>query len=343
MIKAILQEGFVLKSKGYYKHAIEAFYKALEFDNTSAELLLEIAELYYLLNDEERALNYIESILEKNPTHIETLKLLKNIFINKQAWAEAIQTSKNIYSISQTSENLTEIFKLLNRQGNFQEIFEYETIEETEDMLYEKAFAKFLLNELSEAIEYINKALLLKTNNKNLLLKGKILYRMKNKDECLQILKDLDLSIEDAELMNFIGLLEQYKCNFKKAIEYFLKAVKLDPTNDEYYYNCASTYFKLGDILQAKRYYNLAISYNPENPNYHFALANLYYSEKHYKRALEELDYDLFEAKLLKSIILYDSGYLAIAKKEMEKLIVEQPDNELLKKYLERVEENLKI
>ena len=84
MIKTILQEGFVLKSKGYYKHAIEAFYKALELDSTSAELLLEIAELYYLMGDEERALSYIESILDKNPTHIETLVLLKNIFINKK-------------------------------------------------------------------------------------------------------------------------------------------------------------------------------------------------------------------------------------------------------------------
>ena len=28
MIKELLQEGFLLKSKGYYKHAIEAFYKA---------------------------------------------------------------------------------------------------------------------------------------------------------------------------------------------------------------------------------------------------------------------------------------------------------------------------
>ena len=33
MIKEILQEGFILKEKGYYKHAIEAFYKALEVDN----------------------------------------------------------------------------------------------------------------------------------------------------------------------------------------------------------------------------------------------------------------------------------------------------------------------
>ena len=60
MIKNLLQEGFALKNRGHYKHAIEVFYKALELDNTSSELLLEIADLYYKMQNEERALSYIE-------------------------------------------------------------------------------------------------------------------------------------------------------------------------------------------------------------------------------------------------------------------------------------------
>ena len=75
MIKNLLQEGFALKNRGHYKHAIEVFYKALELDNTSSELLLEIADLYYKMQNEERALNYIEQILDKNPEHVEALKL----------------------------------------------------------------------------------------------------------------------------------------------------------------------------------------------------------------------------------------------------------------------------
>ena len=71
MIKNLLQEGFALKNRGHYKHAIEVFYKALELDNTSSELLLEIADLYYKMQNEERALNYIEQILDKNPEDVE--------------------------------------------------------------------------------------------------------------------------------------------------------------------------------------------------------------------------------------------------------------------------------
>ena len=147
----------------------------------------------------------------------------------------------------------------------------------------------------------------------------------------------------DSEIMNFIGLVKQYEQDLKTAIKYFLKAVKLDSANDEYYYNCASTYFKMGDVTLARKYYNLAISISPDNQNYHFALANLYYSEKHYKRALEELKYDFFEAKLLKSIILYDSGYLVLAKNELEALVKEQPNNPIVMEYKSRIEEELKI
>ena len=100
MIKELLQQGFILKSQGRYKYAIEAFYKALELDNTSAELMLEIADCYYKMKDNERALVYIEQALNKNPTHLDSLRLLQQIFVDKNALAEAEQTAKNVYCIS---------------------------------------------------------------------------------------------------------------------------------------------------------------------------------------------------------------------------------------------------
>lgn len=343
MIKEILQEGFILKEKGYYKHAIESFYKALEIDNTSVELLLEIAKCYYLLKDEERALNYIEQSLEKEPTHIETLKFLKSIFESKKAYLEAEQTAKNIYCITHEIDDLVEIFKLLIKQKRFSEILEYKFENEGAEIFYYKAYAKLFLNELAEAEDYINRALEIKPDDKKLFLKSKILYKTNRVADAIEIVRNIKIDMEDAEALNFIGLVEQYDCNFKAALENFRLAIKLSPQNDEYYYNCASTYFKMGDNQQAKKFYNLAISLAPDNQNYHFALANLYYSEKHYKRAMEELDYDFFEARLLKSIILYDSGYLAIAKKEFDKLVQEQPENDLILEYKTKIDDELRI
>lgn len=343
MIKDLLKEGFILKSKGYYKHAIEAFYKALEIDNTSPELLLEIADTYHLMGEEEHALNYLELILDKNPTHIDSLKLLEKIFISKDALVEAEQTAKNIYLISQKTQDLASILELLNKQKRYQEVLDFETSAVSAEILYELAFAKLFSNQASEAEVLINKALKEQgSNQKYLLLKGKILFKQDRKDECLDILGSMVYDNQNADYLNFAGLVMQYCKDYKTAIKYFLEAVKVCPNSAEYNYNCASTYFKADDIKLAKKYYNTAISLEPQNPNYHFALANLYYSQRQYKRALEELSSDLFEARLLKAIILYDTGYLAIAKKELEALKKEDSNNPIINEYLNKIENELR-
>ena len=342
MIKNLLQEGFALKNRGHYKHAIEVFYKALELDNTSSELMLEIADLYYKMQNEERALNYIEQILDKNPEHVEALKLLKQIFINKNALAEAEQTAKNIYCISHNAADLAEILNLLTKQGKFDEVFEYHIENSTPAITLELAKAYYCKKEYQKAQELIAKNVEDGVCSQELLLLlGQVLYAQGKKDDCIELLSHLDIDINNAELLNFCGLIEDYQGHNKEACKYLQAAIKLEPKNDKYYYNIANIYFKEGDIRYARKYYNLAISLNPDNPNYHFALANLFYTQKHYKRALEELPNDLFEANLLKVIILYDTGHLALAKKELQNQFEQCPDNDILKEYSNRIDSDL--
>ncbi|MBE7702834.1 MAG: tetratricopeptide repeat protein [Cyanobacteria bacterium SIG28] len=345
MIKNILQESFILKERGFYKHAIESFYKALEFEPNSVELLYEIAECYLLMGDEEHSLNYIELVLDKEPAHLLTLKLLRNIFINKKAWQEAVKTSYNIYSVSQDVKDLVEIFSLLNKLKNYAEVAAYEVDEYSEaEIIYQVAYAKFFNNELNAAQELVNKVLSKNPNSKKCkILSSKILFKLGDIQGSADILENIEVDFTDADLLNFYGIVEQYLGNYKKALEYFKSAIKLESRNDEYYYNCASTYFKMNEIDIAKKFYNLAISISPKNPNYHFALANLYYSQHNYKRAMEELQYDFFEANLLKAIILFDTGYVALAKTEFLKLLEESPNDDIVLDYLRKTEDKLKI
>ncbi len=342
MIKELLQEGFALKNKHHYKHAIEVFYKALEEDNSSCELMLEIAEIYYLMHNEEKALSYIEQILNIEPSHIEALKLLKKIFINKNALAEAEQTAKNIYCVSRDSEDLAEIFQLLNRQGKYDEIFEYHPDFLSVPVKLEQARALYYKQDFAGAEKLLQEILAEAPNDQSaLLLLGQVYYAENKKDCCIEIADKLTYDSKNPGLLNFLGLINGYCNNYAKASENFLQAVKLDRTNGQYYYNLANVYFKQGDTALAKKFYNLAIAVNPENPNYHFALANLYYSEKHYKRALEELQGDFAEANLLKAVILYDTGYLALAKKELEKLEKACPDNPIVIEYKAKIDAEL--
>ena len=204
--------------------------------------------------------------------------------------------------------------------------------------------SKFKMGEYNEAEILANMALDFdKTNSQIQLLKGEILLKKNKLEDCLELIEKMEIVETDAQMQNWVGLVYQLDGKYRKAVNCFMNAIRLEPSVDEYYYSCASTYFKMGEIKLAKKYYNLAVSLNPDNQNYHFALANLYYSEKHYKRAMEELNYDFFEARLLKSIILYDTGYVALAKKELDELEKINPENELIKTYKSKIEEELKI
>ncbi len=341
MIKDLLKEGFALKQKGHYKHAIAVFYKALEEDNTSTELLLEIADLYYKLEEEQKALSYIEQVLEQQPTNINALKQLKNIFKEKNALEEAEQAAKNIYCVSHNTGDLAEILYLLNLQGKYSEVFEYKNDNPDYRIFLEQSKALYYQKDYKKAEEILRQALQTAPENQDILLMlGKTLYAQKQYDECNRI-KDCLQDKDDAELLNFKGLINTYLGNYKSAASEFLNAIRISNKTSEYYYNLANLYLKQGDNLQAKKYYNYAISLEPDNSNYHFALANIYYLEKHYKRALEELQEDFFEAKLLKAIILYDTGYLAIAKREFEKLAQENSDSNILMDYMSKIEREL--
>lgn len=339
-VKNILQEGFLLESKGYYKKAIEVFYKALELDNSSVELLFEIARLYYLMQNEEKSLDYIEQILDKNPTHIETMKLLKQIFIDKNAYEQAEQTAKNIYCISNNPKDLIEIFKILNKQKKYAEIFEYHVENPNAEVFIEKARALFCQKNFDEAEILAKKALEKKSESvEALLLLGQILYAKGDKESCVAIAKKIKLDEDNSELMNFLGLIKSYLN--EDAEEYFKKAIESNRENHQYYYNLGNFYLKNKKMLLAKKYYNLAIAIEPENQNYHFALANLYYLEKHYKKALEELSDDYSESKLLRAVILYETGYLALSRKELVEVLEEKPQHEAAREYLKKINSEL--
>lgn len=340
MIKDLLQEAFALKASGHYKHAIEIFYKALELDNSSSELLLEIADLYDKIGNKEKALSYIEQILDKDPTHIDALKFLKRVFERKEAWQEAEQTAKNIYCISHNSADLAEIFKLLIKQNKFDEIFEFKFNTNDKYVYLELARAYYYKKDFQKALEILTKIQPQMTNNQDfLLLLGQCYYYSNQKESCIEIIGQFEA--KNAEQMNFLGLVETYLENYKEAVSYFNKAIKQNRLNSEYYYNVANVYFKQGELALAKRNYNLAISICPENQNYHFALANLYYSEKHYKKALEELEGNFFEARFLKAVILYETGYLALARKELSELALEFPNKEMVNEYMTRINSEL--
>ena len=74
-----LKQAFQLQEEKHYKQAIEALYKALCIESDNVEILFQISHLYYLMNNFERSLEYAEKILEIDPDHVDTLKIVVKI------------------------------------------------------------------------------------------------------------------------------------------------------------------------------------------------------------------------------------------------------------------------
>ena len=75
-----IKQAFDLKSQGCYKQAIEMLYKALELESDNIEILFQLGELYFLLNNFQRSMQYLDKVLKIKPEHIEALKLMQKIY-----------------------------------------------------------------------------------------------------------------------------------------------------------------------------------------------------------------------------------------------------------------------
>ena len=342
MINELIKKGFILKKQGYYKKALEIFYNVLSMDNNSVELLYEIANLYYLLKNEEIAISYIEQVLKRNPLHIESMILLKNIFLNKNDYSHAEEILQNIYALTQSDMILVNLLQVLNIQKKYEQVIQIQSNHTTSNtaLLLEFAKAHYQNGSSQNALQILEN---IDCDEQCFILLGTIYLQQENYEKCEVIIKNLNMKSSNPEIYNFVGLYKLKTKSYKEAEKNFLQAIKLNHNNDEYYFNLATTYNKEKDYFMAKKYYKLAISLKPKNIKYIISYANLYYQEKNYKKALELLTTEDFEINILKIKILSDMNYVALAKKILDEEIKKYPKDIQLVELNNQINKSLQI
>ena len=83
-----IKKAFEYKEHECYKQAIEMLYKVLETESDNIEILFQIGELYVLLHNYNRAVQYLEKVFENNkeslyPTLLATSPIGSLVFFNK--------------------------------------------------------------------------------------------------------------------------------------------------------------------------------------------------------------------------------------------------------------------
>lgn len=110
-----IKQAFDLKSQKCYKQAIEMLYKALELESDNTEILFQLGELYFLRNNFQRSMQYLEKVLQNVPEHIESLKLLQKIYIYSNEKEKACEIAEKIYTIQNNTENLINLINVFSQ------------------------------------------------------------------------------------------------------------------------------------------------------------------------------------------------------------------------------------
>ena len=174
-----IKQAFELREQKYYKPAIELLYKALELENDNIEILFQIGELYFLITNYTRAIQYLEKVLTINPNHPASLKLTRTIKERQGNLNDVLEISQQLFENNPNSDNLKELIKILAKLKLFDEISKYENSEYfNTEVKIECANAFYLNGEIAQARELLTSCE--EDNEEVLLLKGKIKFDEEN-------------------------------------------------------------------------------------------------------------------------------------------------------------------
>ena len=336
MIKQLMLDAFDLKRRGYYKQAIEIYYKILSSNGDDIEILSELADLYYLLGNNERALHYVNKALEITPDNISSLNVMYKVYVKEKKYDKAEEIALKLFEITNADSELFNLLCVLESGDKYDEIISYSKAATDEKCLYKYALALYNKDRYVEALAVLDN---ISENDicENsfiedvLNLKNKIYLKQNDMENVKEVCRKLkENNATTAEGLNNIGINKLDEFKLDEAIENFSKAIEIDDTNAEYFYNCGQAYFFKGWFDEAEKCFNRAICLSPDEEKYHYSLAYLYYKSGNYESAQAHLNPEYFESKVLIQLIKSEKGDLASPKVELEKMLNEYPDNEMI-------------
>lgn len=339
-----LKQAFQFQEEKHYKQAIEALYKALCIESDNIEILSQISQLYYLMNNFERALEYAEKILEINPEHTETLKIVININKINKKYAKALTYAELLYRLSPEIQNFIMYLEMLTECNQHNTIideiekspFKFDE-RKNEQLLLIEGYSRLKLNQIFKAIGIFQEIIKLYPQNTDAKFYLGVIYYQKHQDfEAEKLFNEILDDIQCDRTYNYLGLLKLDQQKVADAINYFQFAIKIEQNNAFYHYNLGTAYSLNGWLLEAEESFKRVVRLEPENLIYNYALAYLYYERKNYSKAQESIDSilkispDYTDAVILKSMINTQNGDIMVAKNELLALSETVKDNDFL-------------
>ena len=216
-----IKQAFELKSQQCYKQAIEMLYKALEIETDNTEILYQLGELYFMLNNVQRASHYLEKVLAKNETHVEALRILEKIYSDAHDSKNAYKTAEKIYNLTKQTNDLIEFINVISKTGDLNKIELLEkNIQPDDKVFYAIAKAFYDNGKSSRSKDELEQALKINPeNDEALVLLGKIYFDENEFEKSKNIFNTFSQNTENPEVLNYLGLFALEDMQFVEAIK----------------------------------------------------------------------------------------------------------------------------
>lgn len=357
-----IKKSFELKNSKLYKEAVEMLYKALECEGGKAnvEIISQIADLYTLLKNYDRALDEYEKVLDLNPSHTHSLNEITKIYFSLGQYEKALETSQKLLKTTQDINYLIGHFQILYKLNDFKEMKDlYESLDNN---FKNNAQILYIMSKtgLYPKDEFLKKAV----ENDNSLYQPCFdlaveYYYDEKYDEAKSLFKRVLELTKNSDAHLYLGLIEHIQGNYFEAIDNYLECIKLDESNDRCYFELAKAYIDINWLDEAQiaikksiAFIKLKDEFSPKLDEHHFLLAWILSKQEDVNGALLYLDLIDKDSKMypnaqiLKNTLNLNPDNYTQAKEILENYYNNNPDetkNPILIESLGKIYKHLKL
>jgi len=296
----------ILSQTGHYDKAIRSLHQALKCSSDEPDVIyMNLAIEHQNLEQYDQAIGFLQKALESNPENEDALYELAYCYELTKSYSSAVIFFKKIID----KFNLGAAYQALGE--------------------FEKALTAFdyviVINEEFHAA-YFNKA--------------NVLVRLERHGEAIDLYKKaLAFEILDSLIYFYIGDCYDHINEPKSALVYFEKAIRKDDTMAEAWIGASSSMDELGREIEALEYANKALKIEPTNGDYYCFLAGLQMkydllidSAASFEKAIENdyIEEDLWEDYSQLALTLKNNDLIG---EVVHKGLEHYPDNNLLMLY----------
>ena len=251
------KEILTLKANEDYEEAMLKIVELFELGYNDIDVMYELAEIYYLTNDYERAATWVGKILGANNSHKKTLLLAIQIYNNSgqsekalpiielllsRSDAKFINENKEFFSgiINKNIEQVTN-YKLISNFINFNDFDEAENLSNEIPIQVKKVSINDYLRKILAQEEIADSEVdeIIKVSRDNI------------SEEIMKFEASL---VSKIALYNYFSFMQFKLNNFENSIYYLKQALIIDDQNDMLLKNIGFVLFKNNQMVESKEY-----------------------------------------------------------------------------------------